>query len=110
MALSHLNLTLSLFFDSYNSTITVTANYNPPLFPPPLPAASTATATTAGAGASATASATNTASAGVQGQGQRQGGPTVLSLDISFEGLGHMGLEANKLTASLVHYTTMAMT
>ena len=47
------------------------------------------------------ASTAGSASAGNAGAGADVG-PTVLSLDISFEGLGHMGLEANKLTASLV--------
>ena len=34
--------------------------------------------------------------------GAGAGGAAVLSLDISFEGPGHMGLEANKLTSSLL--------
>lgn len=33
------------------------------------------------------------------------GGGSVLSLDISFEGPGHYGLEANKLTTSLIKVT-----
>lgn len=60
---------------------------------------STSTGAGAGVGAMSSGGGVETDNGGGGGGG---GGGGVLSLDISFEGPGHYGLEANKMTTSLI--------